>query len=334
MKKKARVVAKLAVTVLVFWALLRHQIQVDGDSISVWQALTTHLAQLNGRTLVLFLALAAGIKALGILCSMVRWHLLLIGQGIRFNFGHVAGAFLIGRFLGTFLPSTIGLDSYKLYDAAQHSGRVAAPAAATGVEKLLGLSGIFVAFLCLAPFGYTVLPEAQRGLLWLVVPVAVAFVAGVFVLLSRPALCDWLSAARPVAKRPKLKAVVSAAAAYRGASRILALAFALSFGVHFFTAVMYYFTAQAVGAAHAGFAEVAFASSIQIFATVMSPFTIAGEGVRELMQALLLAKRIGLTESVLSAALGFWAAEALTLLGGIFWWLRRSGYRPREMVLR
>jgi uncharacterized membrane protein YbhN (UPF0104 family) len=107
----------------------------------------------------------------------------------------------------------------------------------------------------------------------------------------------------------------------------------LSFGVHFFTAVTYFFTAIAVGAHHAAFWEVAFASTIQIFATVMSPFTIAGEGVREIVQTLLLAHRIGAESSILSAALGFWVAEAPTLSGGVFYLLRDKTYRPR-MVLR
>ena len=75
-----------------------------------------------------------------------------------------------------------------------------------------------------------------------------------------------------------------------------------------------------------------FASTIQIFATVMSPFTIAGEGVREIVQTLLLAHKIGTSQSIISAALGFWAAEAPTLSGGIFYWLRTPDYHPRVEV--
>src|SRR5205814_6882625 len=103
----------------------------------------------------------------------------------------------------------------------------------------------------------------------------------------------------------------------------------LSFLVHFCTAAMYFFTALAIGAVHAEFWEVSLASTIQIFATVISPFTIAGEGVREIVQTLLLAHRIGTSQSIISAALGFWAAEAPTLTGGIFYWLRTADYRPR-----
>jgi uncharacterized membrane protein YbhN (UPF0104 family) len=78
----------------------------------------------------------------------------------------------------------------------------------------------------------------------------------------------------------------------------------------------------------ASFWQVTFASSIQIFATVMSPFTIAGEGIREIVQALLLAKHIGMSQSIISAALGFWAAEALTLTGAFFLWARKKDYSP------
>jgi uncharacterized membrane protein YbhN (UPF0104 family) len=129
-----------------------------------------------------------------------------------------------------------------------------------------------------------------------------------------------------------LERVNGAAAAYRDQKGLLLIAAALSFAVHFCTAATYYFTAVAVGAAHPLFWEVAFASTIQIFATVISPFTIAGEGVREIVQALLLAHRIGMEQSILSAALGFWVAEAPTLSGGIFYALRRSDYRPAVAV--
>ena len=49
---------------------------------------------------------------------------------------------------------------------------------------------------------------------------------------------------------------------------------------------MYFFTALAIGvtAAQASFWQVTFASTIQILATVLSPFTIAGEGIREIAQ--------------------------------------------------
>ena len=118
------------------------------------------------------------------------------------------------------------------------------------------------------------------------------------------------------------------AAAYGDKRGLVVQAFGLSFVVHFSTAAMYYFTALAIGARNAEFWPIAFGSSIQILATVLSPFTIAGEGIREAAQYVLLGHMIGPANAIVSAALGFWAAEALTLLGGVIWWVRPAGYRP------
>lgn len=326
---------KLAATVFVFWLLLRHEIRTpDGARVVIWRAIRDNLGAVDAGTLAPLLALAALVKMAAIFASMLRWQLLLAGQGIRFDLWHVVGSFLIGRFLGTFLPSTVGLDAYKLYDASRFSGRVVEPAAATAVEKVMGLSGVFLAFLVTLPFGYRVLGARAGTVAAVTVPVALAVVAGLFLLLFRPGLIEALLRLLPAFGRRRVEGFVSrvsrAAAAYRGKAGLLATVIALSFFVHFGTAAMYWFTARAVGATGATFFEVAFASTIQIFATVMSPFTIAGEGVRELVQALLLAERIGAGASVLSGALGFWAAEALTLFGGVFLWARPRDYRPRR----
>jgi hypothetical protein len=164
------------------------------------------------------------------------------------------------------------------------------------------------------------------------VPIAVSIIGFFFLLLLRPGplrrLFTALSSARGGRLASTLQRLSEAAWAYRGQGPLLLAAAALSFLVHFCTAAMYYFTALAIGSQAAHFWEICFASTIQIFATVMSPFTIAGEGVREIVQAILLAHRIGVSQSILSAALGFWAAEALTLFGGVFYLLRRPDYRP------
>jgi len=100
------------------------------------------------------------------------------------------------------------------------------------------------------------------------------------------------------------------------------------FVTHFTTAVLYYFTALAIGVAGAEFWPIVFGSTIQILATVFSP-TIAGEGAREAFQALLLSQHLGgVAQAVLSAALGFIAAEAFTMVGVVFLWVRKPGWRP------
>ncbi len=331
-------VLKVVITVGAFYLLLSHRVRTDdGRQITAMRAIADYLPQIDAAVFWQFVALAAATKFVGILAAMYRWVLLLRGQGIELPFGHIFGAFLTGRFLGTFLPSTIGLDGYKLYDAARFSGRTAAVTAATAIEKVLGIVGIFITFLIAFPLGYEIL-GARAGLVAAVtVPLAIGVIAVFFLLAFRPALVQLLITHVPFPGRARVRGflgrVSDAAAAYRDQKLLLGNAAFQSFLVHFCTAAMYFFTALAIGAAHARFWEVTFASTIQIFATVMSPFTIAGEGVREIVQALLLAKKLGVTESIISAALGFWAAEALTLVGGWFWWRRGPGYRPAYVLL-
>jgi uncharacterized membrane protein YbhN (UPF0104 family) len=337
LRSAMRFALKVLVTVGAFYLLLTHTVRTEsGESVTALRAILDYLPEIQAGVFWRYTLLAAAIKAAGILASMWRWHLLLRGQGIVFRFSRIATTFLIGRFLGTFLPSTIGLDGYKFYDAARFSGRSVEVAAATAIEKCAGIIGIFVSFLVTLPLGYAIL-GARAGLVVAVtVPLATGIIGLFFLLAFNPrVVASLLARVRlgPGRVGSLLQRLGAAAAAYRDQKLLLLSAVLLSFVVHFFTAVLYYCTALAVGAAHADFWEVTFASTIQIFATVMSPFTIAGEGVREIVQTLLLAHRIGASQSIISAALGFWAAEALTLSGGVFYFLRSADYRPPVVLL-
>lgn len=324
---------KAVVTVAAFYLLLTHQVRTEsGESVTALRAILDYLPQIDAGVFWRFTLTAFAIRCVGMFGSMLRWYMLLRGQGVVFRMSHIVTTFLIGRFLGTFLPSTIGLDGYKLYDAARYSGRTIEATAATVVEKGLGIIGIFLTFLVTLPLGYDIL-GARAGLVAAItVPVSLAVIALFFLVAFRPAIIRFFLDKLPAHLRGRFTSVLerinAAAAAYKDQKVLLLATAVLSFVVHFCTAVTYFFTALAIGAAHANFWEVTFASTIQIFATVMSPFTIAGEGVREIVQTLLLAHKIGTSQSIISAALGFWAAEAPTLSGGIFYFMRDAQYRP------
>ena len=120
----------------------------------------------------------------------------------------------------------------------------------------------------------------------------------------------------------------TAVGAYQGKTKLLFWALLNKFVTHFTTAMVYFFTALAIGVTGAKFWPIVFGSNIQILGTIFSP-TIAGEGAREMLQALLLEKQLGgVAQAVLSGALGFIAAEAATLWGGAFIWTRKPEWRP------
>jgi len=331
-------VFKATLTFAAFYLLLTHQVKLeDGSSKAAGTLVYETLENVDATTFWTFCLASAGIKFLGILASMQRWVILLRGQGIVFPFRHIFGSFLIGRFIGTFLPSTAGLDGYTLYDASRFSGRTVEATAAKALEKVIGVSGIFLTFLIALPFGismfYSIFGE-ERGLQVALLGSAVclAIVGGLMVVLFVPQVVQWLIENVPLPGKEQLRALVTrisnSTAAYKNQKQVVIYAFGLSFIVHFTTAAMYYFTTLAISAPGAEFWPIVLASSIQILATVLSPFTIAGEGIRELAQLVLLQNMIGAGPAIVSAALGFWAAEALTLAGGVFWWIRPEDYTP------
>ena len=326
-------VLKAYFTVRAFWLLLSHPIAMeDGTKVIAWQLIADQIGKIDATTFWTFLSIATGVKVIGMLASMYRWILVLRGQGIQLPFGHIFGSFLIGRAIGTFLPSTAGLDGYTLYDAARFSGQTVEVSAAKFLEKICGFSGVFLTFLVALPFGISIFGDNALLFASLSIPLALGIIGGLLLVLWYPGVVQWLITRLPIPAKDRLTGILmritTAAGAYRNKKGLMLMVLLMSFLVHFTTAAMYYFTALAIGATGADFWQVTFGSSIQIFATVLSPFTIAGEGIREAAQYVLLGSLIGPAAAIVSAALGFWAAEAPTMFGFVFWWVRGKDYAP------
>jgi hypothetical protein len=349
-RKRTDIVAKLGFTFAGCMALLRHPIPCPPDApvgcvaLPVYETITAYIdkVDVSMSTFLMFAFLAMAIKFVGVLSSAFAWHLLLVGQRIRFPYWQkVVTAFLIGRFIGTFLPSTIGLDGYTVYEAGKFSNQWSRAVTAKVLEKFIGVTGLFLGMVVTLPFGYSVIesvmadlgkPESASAMAGAIIAVAGGVSTVVIVGLVRPGVLTWGIALfgkfMPGAVRGKVLQLADAVGAYKGKVGLLLTALAAKFVTHFTTAVVYFFTALAIGVVGAEFWPVVFGSTIQILATLLSP-TIAGEGAREAFQALLLKDQLGgVAPAVLSGALGFIAAEAATLWGGAFLWTRKPGWRP------
>lgn len=342
-RAQADFVGKAVFTVLGVMALLRHPIEVQGESAPIYLAIARHVSEVDPATFFLFGVVAMAVKFVGVITSAYGWHLLLIGQGIRYPFwSAIMTAFLIGRFIGTFLPSTIGLDGYTLYEAGRYSNTWQRAVTAKALEKIIGIAGLFLGMVVTMPFGYQVIrdvadrldrPDVAPMLAGAILAVAGGISLAVIIGLVRPTILTLLLALFgrfvPGGLQDQVRQFEQSVGAYRGRVGLLMTALAAKFVTHFTTAVVYFFTALAIGVVGAQFWPITFGSTIQILATLLSP-TIAGEGARELFQLLLLEKQLGgVAQAVLSAALGFIAAEAATMWGGIFLWTRTPRWRPR-----
>jgi hypothetical protein len=356
-RKKVGIWAKVLFTIVGIAALLRHPISVpildgeglpipgsDGGVEPIYSALVAFVGNVDGSTFLLFALIAMAVKFVGVIFSAFAWHLLLVGQGIRFPFWQkIMTSFLIGRFIGTFMPSTIGLDGYTLYEAGRYSNKWPRAITAKVLEKFIGVTGLFLGMVLTLPFGYSVLqdvcaselvnkPEAAPLLAGAILAVAGGVSLVVIIGLVWPVLLTGsmrlFGKLMPRRIRVEIDKFADAAGAYRGQVKLLFLVLLSKFITHFTTAMVYFFTALAIGVVAASFWPIVFGSTIQIFATLFSP-TIAGEGAREAFQTLLLSNQLGgEAQAVLSAALGFIAAEAATMWGGGFLLTRRPSWRP------
>ncbi len=316
--------------------LVRAVVSTGLIAILLWQIDLGLLGRTITKMHLGWLFLAVFIKGTGIFAGVLRWRLLLSSQGLGLPVPDLAGAYLVGRFFGSFLPSTIGLDAYRTYYAAVRTRQTARSVAVILVEKVIGFFSLSMLMLLALPFGSRFLPDSA---LWLLafaaaVPVTAAgmvlFLPGFFLMLSGFFKRRGKRFGIEVAK------VSDAVAAFVNQRLRLSLATGLGFVVHGATAMMYVATARAVGAEVSAL-EILFVGPLMIAATLV-PLSIAGIGVREGTYVFFLS-RIGVLpeQAALLAFLGFLAGELFSLAGGCVWVFSpvsrpRHGYRMAEVV--
>lgn len=311
----ARGLLRAAISIVLMWLLLRHaNLHRVADTIK-----DTHLG---------WFFLAMLIKGSGILAGVTRWWLMLRAQQIQFRLTHLGGAYLVGRFFGSFLPSTIGLDAYRTYWAAIRSRQVARTVAVTVVEKIIGLLALSLLCLAVLPFGQRMLQERTTVLMAVIIslPILVSVL-----LLVRPGWFGRLSerwGRRGTRLTVALARMSDAVARFGRQPGTMLAAVGLGLLVHGGTSAMYLATARAVGAQVSGL-EVLFVGPLMIAATLV-PVSIAGIGVREGTFVFFLSTvGVPADQAVLLGFLGYLAGEIYSLMGGVIW-LLMPAVRPQD----
>jgi len=278
-------------------------------------------AEVRGLDLSVFVPwvlLATFIKFLGIMANIVRWQVLLVGQGLNFGFGWLTASYFVGRFFGIVMPSTLGLDGWRLYDTIRLSRKPVECTTVLAIERLTGLVGLLAAILLFMPFADLRGRGIADVLQAMALPLGAALLCGLLLLL-RPELFAPLIRLVPVAKvRGFLDNAVRSATAY--ASRPSALVIALLCAVfgQITTMAMYFGNAMALGVEGVTMLQVFYAAAVMTLFTFIIP-TAAGEGVREFMFVDLLGGRIPTAKAFLIGHVGFWIEKLLlSFQGGIF----------------
>lgn len=126
MKKIIINLVKVSVTVAILFLIFK-KFQINMSDITT--ALKTSSLGWWGASLLT--------QAAAIFFSIMRWRVLLTPQNLNVPGGHLTKTYLVGRFLGTFTPTGVGLEAYKAYDIARYTKKPTESVSVVVVEKFL-----------------------------------------------------------------------------------------------------------------------------------------------------------------------------------------------------
>jgi hypothetical protein len=245
---------------------------------------------------------ATFIKFLGIMANIFRWQVLLAGQG----------------FFGIVMPSTLGLDGWRLYDTIRISRKPIECTTVLVIERLTGLVGLLATILIFMPFADLRGRGIADVLQAMAVPLGAVVLFGLM-LLVRPELFVPLTRLVPIAKvRNFLENAIRAATAYSSRRSIMVIALLCAIFGQVTTMAMYFSNAMALQVEGVTMLQVFYAAAVMTLFTFLIP-TAAGEGVREFMFVDLLGGKIPTAKAFLIGHVGFWIEKLLlSFQGGIF----------------
>jgi hypothetical protein len=132
MKKKIlKFLLKLLVS-LVFLAWIVFKVE--------WQEVFSLLRKIEIRYIALYIFFLAS----GIAISAYKWKLLAKFKGIHMPFPEFFKLYLTGTFINNFMPSFVGGDAYRIYQAGKSEKKFSQSASAVVMDRLTGLFGAMI----------------------------------------------------------------------------------------------------------------------------------------------------------------------------------------------
>lgn len=199
---------------------------LQSDPARIWALLRAIDLRLFGMALLLQLA--------GVVLSAAKWGVLLRYQGQRVPLRWLVGCYLVGQFVGTFLPTVVGGDALRVAQLGRRIESYAQASASIFVERVTG----FLALCCIAGaaivFGaaHAGAPSAPvAGLPLIIGGFALAVLAVLIGLRWAPAIYGAVERWVPRGARSPISRVIAALAAYvpRGLRLVAVLAISFLF---------------------------------------------------------------------------------------------------------
>jgi uncharacterized protein (TIRG00374 family) len=329
MKKHFITFIKVSVTVVILY-LIFHRFQIGLDDIA---AAFTHHPEWFAASF--FMQIGA------VIFSIVRWNVLLKGQDLLVPFPHIVKTYLVGRFLGTFTPTGIGLEAYKAYDIARYTGKTEASVSVVLIEKMIA-TFFSLSLWVLATLPFFIGSLNMKFLLvfgifflfLLILALILLFSPGTFRLLLKLNLPGKSKIEKP------LNRTVDAFTVYSRRKGSLMLAVIMGLFVYFFWFLTYYTNSLALGAGLT-LADIFKVGPMTQLAT-MIPLSIAGIGLREgafmglldSLGAIGDADSLQRTAMMLSATMVFFISVAVNVIGAVIFVTRKTDYQRQMQEMR
>jgi uncharacterized protein (TIRG00374 family) len=257
--------------------------------------------------------------------SAAKWRLLLQADGIHIRLGSLTASYLIGTFFNLFLPSSIGGDSYRVYDVARRSSRAAEGFASVFADRLTGFLALATWGLVFSVIAFTRVPNP--ALIWIPVLFFGLLAALTTALLQRRLLLWGLRITRldRVAKVYAFaEKFLGSIDTYRRNPRLLAQTMAISFAFQFLLIVAVWMVGRMLGVPVGFTYFCAFVPMVTLLEAL--PITVFGLGVRDASYAFFFSQVGASREQGLSLALAYLALTVgYSLIGGLVFVLRRGG---------
>jgi glycosyltransferase 2 family protein len=228
-----------------------------------------------------YLLASAGVMLVTVVPMAWRWQLLLAARGIRDRLGWLTRAYLVAYAAGQILPTAIGGDAMRIFEAARrHQGRTGDIAGSVLLERALG--GAATLTLAAVGFALAVGHYDVGAYLWIEAFFVVATIVLGFVLFSR-SLRRPLARLVPLLRRLRLerplRALYEGMHAFRDHARLLAGVTALTLGVQAVRVLAIWLAGRSAGVDLEP--RIYYVMGPMLFLVMLVPFTINGLAVRE-----------------------------------------------------
>ncbi len=289
----------------------------------------TQLKDLSGIIKILkssnkiLLLLSLSTHVFGTWITAFRWKTLLNTQNVRLGIGTLSITVLIGQFFNNILPTSIGGDVFRTYDASKKAGiPMGTSASIILVERFSGVVSAAVYAVAALFLGFTAIGNQP-----VIIPIIIFFIVTIIIafLIINPSVFKLgriFNRFRLMRKlREKLSNVYNTLTSFKKYKLVLIRVLIYSFLLQFSVILNYYLAARALGI---NLTLTAFIFIVPVVAIIaMIPISIGGIGLRESsIVFIMVALGVANDKAALCSLLILFMLVLVGIVGGIIYVIR------------